>query len=314
MSEVVERSGLQHGLHSHDFGEAPFGLPPQPEWAKLESWDLSSSRCESDSFWLDPLSDGAQTECGTPEQDQVLNLMTGEHDDLLLHTAHPTVISEPPKESKKRPATTQDAGNPSSTSCVGHNNLKQVQRLIDMLQDKNFRPGIRPDNIMQRVVPPEGIIYKEHPKRRRVFVKPKPGEVQRLPRDKWYNTGGIKSASDRWDSGSGFGLRKRYGKIVRSGGQSVLRFQEYKLLTRADPSHDVQELKDGPTLFVLIPEARTRGDDSASQNTALKQLRTHFQQLRKQLQAAEAVIALQAKQIAGLRHQHVMNKKIKLEK
>ena len=76
-------------------------------------------------------------------------------------------------------------------------------------------------------------------------------------KDKWFNTGGIKSASDRFDAGSGFGLRKRYGKVVRDGGLPVLKFQEFSLLRKSGTT--LVEEKDGPSLFHIIPPGAKRG-------------------------------------------------------
>jgi hypothetical protein len=79
----------------------------------------------------------------------------------------------------------------------------------------------------------------------------------RRTKDKWFNTGGIKSASDRFDAGSGFGLRKRYGKVVREGGLPVLKFQEFSLLRKLGST--LVEEKNGPSLFHIVPPGAKRG-------------------------------------------------------
>ena len=79
----------------------------------------------------------------------------------------------------------------------------------------------------------------------------------RRTKDKWFNTGGIKSASDRFDAGSGYGLRKRYGKVVREGGLPVLKFQEFSLLRKSGST--LIEEKNGPSLFHIIPPGAKRG-------------------------------------------------------
>jgi len=78
---------------------------------------------------------------------------------------------------------------------------KHSQRVIKLLQNPDFQPGMRPANIDEQKVPPEGLMYKEQPKQRR------PTSISSAPRqlDKWYNTGGIKSASDRFDPATGIG-------------------------------------------------------------------------------------------------------------
>jgi hypothetical protein len=84
-----------------------------------------------------------------------------------------------------------------------------AHKLIDLLLDDSFTAsGPRPDRITSETVPPF-LMFKENPKRRREHSS------AARQTDKWYNTGGIKSASDRFDMPRGLGLRKRYGKIVR---------------------------------------------------------------------------------------------------
>jgi hypothetical protein len=129
---------------------------------------------------------------------------------------------------------------------------RQVEKLVGLLSNAVFQPGARPKCIEQSVIPAGGVMFKEHPKRRRVHVKPVAGCPTTLM-DKWYNTGGIKSASDRWDGATGYGLRKRYGKIVRPGGLPVLRFQEYKLLQRSVSSSGAQQ----PFLHDVDDDSRT---------------------------------------------------------
>lgn len=129
--------------------------------------------------------------------------------------------------------------------------------LIKLLRDDMFQPGIRPDLMLDEEITP-GLMYKEIPKLRRRHSAPS------HPRDKWYNTGGIKSASDRFDPESNYGLRKRYGKIVRKG-LSVIRFHEYGLLTRDPNTGELVEGKRGPTLFHILGEkaCQAPGRDAA---------------------------------------------------
>jgi hypothetical protein len=125
------------------------------------------------------------------------------------------------------------------------------RHVVELLQNSEFKPGQRPDQIMDEHIRP-GLMFKEHPKRRREH------STLTRPMDKWYNTGGIKSASDRFLTGSEVGLRKRYGKVVREG-LSVLRFHEYKLLQR-ESNGEVLEAKVGPALYRLVPESKRRQD------------------------------------------------------
>ena len=124
------------------------------------------------------------------------------------------------------------------------------QRLIELLADNSFFPGTRPDLIEGAHVTP-GLMFKEHPKRRRAHSS---GSQHK---DKWFNTGGIKSASDRFDPVSGLGLRKRYGKVVRDNGRPVLKFQEFSLLRRVQGT--LTEPKNGPTIFHIMQPGAKRG-------------------------------------------------------
>jgi hypothetical protein len=93
-------------------------------------------------------------------------------------------------------------------------------------------------------------MFKEQPKRRRPHSSPP------HRRDKWYNTGGIKSASDRFEPTSHLGLRKRYGKVGREG-LPVLHFHEYPLLTRDCITEEVKELPNATSLFYLVPDRKS---------------------------------------------------------
>ena len=172
------------------------------------------------------------------------------------------------------------------------------QETIRLLRDESFLPGPRPDQIQGEHVSPN-LMYKELPKRRR------PHSLPTHPRDKWYNTGGIKSASDRFDQQTNFGLRKRYGKVVREGGLCVLRFYEYKLLHRDAKSGEISEQKDGPTLFHLVPESRRVKLNSAhlamdlrlrekQQAAEIERMRAREASLRLDLVQAQRMIATQA--------------------
>ncbi len=187
------------------------------------------------------------------------------------------------------------------------------RHVVELLQDREFKPGQRPDQIMDQHIRP-GLMFKEHPKRRREH------STLTRPMDKWYNTGGIKSASDRFLNGSDVGLRKRYGKVVREG-LSVLRFHEYKLLER-DSNGEVLEAKLGPALYRLVPESKRRQDgprqpEAARVATAsspsdvveqkkqlqmqaleMERLRQATCKLERQLAAAKRRIAKQARQLS----------------
>lgn len=139
----------------------------------------------------------------------------------------------------------------SGSSQDPHVRGSQWRPLMQLLRDNTFQPGVRPDVILGETTTP-GLMYKEQPKRRRRH------SMVSHPRDKWYNTGGIKSASDRFDSASNCGLRKRYGKIVRQG-LPVIRFHEYKLLEQDPATGKLREGKDGPTLFHLLAEKKPCG-------------------------------------------------------
>lgn len=178
--------------------------------------------------------------------------------------------------------------------------------LIKLLSDDSFRPGARPDEIKDKTVR-ENVMFKETPKRRR------PHSTADHPRDKWYNTGGIKSASDRFDAEIGLGLRKRYGKVVRGAGLSVLRFYEYKLLHRDPQTGDIDERKDGPTLMHLVPDFKRPNtvdhDGSVSpveqraliQAKKISEMRTKEEELQRQLTAAKALIKRQAAALKKLK-------------
>jgi hypothetical protein len=178
--------------------------------------------------------------------------------------------------------------------------------LIKLLSDDSFNPGVRPDEIKDETVG-EDVMFKETPKRRR------PHSTPTHPRDKWYNTGGIKSASDRFDAKIGLGLRKRYGKVVRGGGLPVLRFYEYKLLHRDAKTGEVDERKDGPTLMVLVSDLKRpkTGDHDVSvspleerarnQEQMIAEMRTKEEDLQRQLTEANALIKRQAAALKKLK-------------
>lgn len=138
------------------------------------------------------------------------------------------------------------------------------EKLLELLNNEEFRPGARPDRIKGQKVQP-GTIFKETPKRRRAHSS------AMRPLDKWYNTGGLKSASDRFLSTSTTGLRKRYGKIVREG-LPTLRFHEYTLLTRDSETEKTKEHSDGSSLFVLVSETRMQRGDCRESTHAFRQL------------------------------------------
>jgi hypothetical protein len=202
------------------------------------------------------------------------------------------------------------------------------RQLVKLLQNADFTPGQRPDQIMDENIIP-GLMFKEHPKRRREH------STLSRPMDKWYNTGGIKSASDRFLQDSEVGLRKRYGKVVRAE-RSVLRFHEYKLLQRP-VGGEVLEAKLGPTLYRLVPESKRKQDAAMHaqasrgsgrghgggrggttiggsalgglhdvvqrrqleiQQTEMNRLRQETAKLEKQLAAAHKKIAKQARQLS----------------
>eukprot|EP01043_Picozoa_sp_COSAG02_P058015 COSAG02_NODE_7146_length_3157_cov_29.464373_1_plen_336_part_10 len=150
--------------------------------------------------------------------------------------------------SGSRKRTAKDAGLTAKVTPINAGELCW-KSLIKLLSDDSFLPGARPDEIKDKTVG-ENVMFKEIPKRRR------PHSTANHPRDKWYNTGGIKSASDRFDAEIGLGLRKRYGKVVRGAGLSVLRFYEYTLLHRDPKTGEVDERKDGPTLMHLVPDLK----------------------------------------------------------
>ena len=58
------------------------------------------------------------------------------------------------------------------------------RHIVALLQNSEFKPGQRPDQIMDEHIRP-GLMFKEHPKRRREHC------TLTRPMDKWYNTGGI---------------------------------------------------------------------------------------------------------------------------
>ena len=181
------------------------------------------------------------------------------------------------------------------------------RELVRLLQDASFTLGQRPDEILDDRIRP-GLMFKEHPKRRREH------STTTRPMDKWYNTGGIKSASDRFLSDSEVGLRKRYGKVVRAE-RSVLRFHEYKLLQRPK-SGEVIEAKLGPTLYRLVPENKRRQEAAGGakgarlggpppprahlvqQQQEMERLRKSNAKLEKQLEKARKKIAKQAQQLS----------------
>lgn len=130
-------------------------------------------------------------------------------------------------------------------------------------------------------------------------------------KDKWFNTGGIKSASDRFDPVSGFGLRKRYGKVVRQDGLPVLKFQEFSLLRKSGETLD--EDKKGPSLFHImepgtkrgaqLPAARLQG---AYQSTSklladLGCVRRQMRELQAELAAANETITQQQQELHQMR-------------
>lgn len=201
--------------------------------------------------------------------------------------------------SRKRSA--KDAGISADTGNTGEMCWKRIIKLLD---DDSFQPGVRPDVITDKTVVAD-VMYKETPKRRR------PHSSATHPRDKWYNTGGIKSASDRFDKQSGLGLRKRYGKVVRRG-LPVLRFYEYKLLHRDSKTGEHDERKDGPTLMHLVPvlnRPKTSDRDIVSpleerarnQEETIAKMRTKEADLRRELAKAQALIKQQAAALKKLR-------------
>ena len=258
-------------------------------------------------------------ECGSGESDELALTPPGEPRPTSNAI---TSGALPQRRGRKRPAA--DASATASTPTTEQpNNEMKWQKLIELLGDETFLPGQRPDRIEGTTVPPE-LMYKEMPKRRR------PHSLPTHPRDKWYNTGGIKSASDRFDRASNLGLRKRYGKVVREH-LPVLRFHEYTLLTRDAKTGELKEQKGGPTLFYLVPEATKRPkvdtlassvasgsgsgaeEDARSTAAARKQLAVQEKQLEimraqeatLQLQLAEAklLIKQQAEALASLQQE-----------
>ncbi len=163
------------------------------------------------------------------------------------------------------------------------------EHLIKLLSDDEFRPGARPD-LIKRPTVPAGTMFKETPKRRR------PHATQARPLDKWYNTGGIKTASDRFPSTSNLGLRKRYGKIVRDG-LPLLRFHEYTLISRNPLTDEVSEVPNGACLFHMVPETQRASPIEAQKSAPALKLRM------KQLQKMRAREALLQRRLAELRQQ-----------
>ena len=236
-----------------------------------------------------------KTECGTPVADCV-----------QLKTILSTKTSEQPKAAsamiklettackrgKKRPATDTNVD-------ADDDDEKRSLKLVELLSDPNFDPGPRPERIDGTSITP-GMMFKEHPKRRREHSS----AARKM--DKWYNTGGIKSASDRFDNATGLGLRKRYGKIVRDG-LPVLRFHEYKLLTRQGQT--VTETKDGPTLFRMVPETKRRREMGSvltvvkTQQAELQRLRRNQQVLSRQLRRAQQTVSDQGAEIERLQRE-----------
>jgi hypothetical protein len=211
-------------------------------------------------------------------------------------TSQPPGNPPPPKRGVKRPA-------PSEYSVPlvdDDDDDKRFRSLMQLLSEPSFNPGQRPDRILGEAVV-AGTMFKEHPKRRREHSSAK----RRM--DKWYNTGGIKSASDRFTD-DGVGLRKRYGKIVREG-LPVLRFHEYKLLKRNSADQRVSETKDGPTLFRLVPEAKRRREMGSmlsvvkTQQAELQRLRRSNQTLTKQLRQTEKQLSKQTTQLQQLQEE-----------
>ncbi len=161
----------------------------------------------------------------------------------------------------------------------------QWQTLLNLLADENYMPGARPDLIDSQSVRPN-LMFKEQPKRRRPHSSP----AHR--RDKWYNTGGVKSASDRFDATSNLGMRKRYGKVVREG-LPVLRFHEYTLLTRDPVTEEVTESPSGASLFHLVADTkRLKKADSRAMKSVVAQT--------KELQRMRAKEATLVRQLAEM--------------
>lgn len=114
-------------------------------------------------------------------------------------------------------------------------------------------------------------------------------------------------------------MRKRYGKIVRQG-LPTLRFHEYKILTRVQlqqpqlqqenenekaTSEAVHEDKDGPVLFLLIPDIPRKREKRGTMTLKARQneilaLRREVQSVRQQLKLAHETIAQHAMQIAAM--------------
>ena len=125
-------------------------------------------------------------------------------------------------------------------------------------------------------------MFKETPKRRR------PHSTKTHPLDKWYNTGGIKSASDRFPSTSNIGLRKRYGKIVRAG-LPLLRFHEYTLISRDPCTDKVSEVPNSASLFRLVRETQRANPTVARTHAPALKLQAQMKQLQK-MRAREALL------------------------
>lgn len=216
-----------------------------------------------------------------------------------------------PKARAKRPK--GEGEDVSAEDKLGRDEDIDWRHVVTLLQNSDFKPGQRPDQIMDEHIVP-GLMFKEHPKRRREH------STLTRPMDKWYNTGGIKSASDRFLPGSEAGLRKRYGKVVREG-LGVLRFHEYKLLQRLQ-NGEVLEGKLGPALYRLVPESKRRQESHAqsvdnrpkaisnpvdvaaqrkqlqTQGIEMERLRKETAKLERQLAAAQKKIAKQAAQLS----------------
>lgn len=167
-------------------------------------------------------------------------------------------------------------------------NEVQWPTLLKLLCDDNYKPGVRPDLIDAPTAKP-GMTFKEQPKRRRPHSSP----AHR--RDKWYNTGGVKSASDRFDPTTNLGMRKRYGKVVREG-LPVIRFHEYTLLTRDPVTGEAKEDPKGASLFHLVANTkRLKRSDSRT----MKSLRTQMKDIQ-QMRAKEAALARQLTELRSV--------------
>lgn len=143
--------------------------------------------------------------------------------------------------------------------------------------------------------------------------------LYRRRKDKWFNTGGIKSASDRFDPVSNLGLRKRYGKVVREGDLPVLKFQEFSLLRKAGET--LVEEKNGPTLFHIMPPDAKRGAQisvTRPHGTAplpirllgeLTTVQRQVRELQDELAAANATIQRQSEELERVKRGGVVTRR-----